>query len=531
MAAESHGYNFVSDDSCGLAGVGDVIGGGEPLLEELADNGALGETRQPEPGSPVVDRIPPGACGFAPFGYDLEGEQHLEAFGIDPIAPVTTDQRGASRPQGAGCDVGAVELGSVPVARLGPPADAAAPPSDDLPDFDSSDVGDQISSPSPEALGNSDRPGRGGQGAKRPKLRNLERRVDFNARRIRIMERIAKRYRHFNNCLTRVPVSEYGDRDHRFGYHYDERDGTGLDRRPALAIDTHRRNPDYTLLKFDHRDACQSAPTKPGTPEQPGTADPARQGVGRADRARKDAGPGSRPSRIRALEQRLRKLDQRKGRLENMSERFDEWESCLSWVPVTEYGDPDGRFGYLFGSEGAVPGYRAAITIDVSEWDDPDYMFLGFERGDLPFRARECGGEPGESVDRAPASARSGKVAALPDQSTSSRGKSSRGKSSLSDRLVDVAQEIASFAEDVEDLGEPVEEFDTFDQCMHLIGVTEYGNRSGTVGYHFGAGTLRPAFALDFSPGPPEYQMLAHPGEEPPSIECNEDAGGLFTNE
>jgi hypothetical protein len=28
----------------------------------------------------------------------------------------------------------------------------------------------------------------------------------------------------------------------------------------------------------------------------------------------------------------------------------------------------------------------------------------------------------------------------------------------------------------------------------------------------------------------PEYQLLAFPGEEPPSIECNEDAGGLFTN-
>ena len=28
----------------------------------------------------------------------------------------------------------------------------------------------------------------------------------------------------------------------------------------------------------------------------------------------------------------------------------------------------------------------------------------------------------------------------------------------------------------------------------------------------------------------PEYELLAHPGEEPPSIECNEDAGGLFTN-
>ena len=373
------------------------------------------------------------------------------------------------------------------------------------------------------------------------------------------MERIARRYRHFHDCLTRVPVSEYGDQDHRFGFRYDERDGTGLDRRPALAVDTDRRNPDYTLLKFDHRDACQSAPTKTGTPENPGTGDPARQVTGTAGPARQHGGTGSRLSRIRALERRLIELDRREGRLENMSEHFDEWESCLSWVPVTEYGDPDGRFGYLFGSEGAAPGYRAAMTIDVSQWDDPDYMFLGFERGDLPdlpsYRSirrrggdetpgppaptgpsgRECGGEPGESVDRAPASAPSGVAGVLQGQDRSARGTLSRGTSSrdtpLDDRLDDIHQELDSFAEDVEDLGEPVEEFDTFDQCMHLIGVTEYGNRSGTVGYHFGAGKLRPAFAMDFGPGPPEYQMLAHPGEEPPSIECNEDAGGLFTNE
>ena len=246
--------------------------------------------------------------------------------------------------------------------------------------------------------------------------------MDIIEHRIEIMERIARRYRHFNHCLTRVPVSEYGDQDHRFGFHYDERDGTGLDRRPALAIDTNRRNPDYTFLKFDHRDACQSAPTKPGTPEDPGTADPAK---------RQGAGTPSRLSVIRALERRLMDLDRREGRLEDMSEHFDEFESCLSWVPVTEYGDPDGGFGYLFGSEGEVPGYRVAITIDVSEWDDPDYMFLGFERGDLPSygsirrrggdetpgapaptgpSARECGGEPGESVDKAPAPAASGKA-------------------------------------------------------------------------------------------------------------------------
>ena len=532
---ESFGYNFVSDASCGLDGPSDVIGGDPMLAPHLAENGGRGETRLPLPGSPVLDRIPAGVCDFTPFGYDLEGEQHLDQFGIDPIAPVTTDQRGVARPVGEGCDVGSVEGTLVSPPAPVAPTEAGAPDPEVGPSPGTSPQPEETSSPSAPASTPQNTSHQGRSPAVRGnELGRLDLRVDRIEHRIEIMEEIASRYRHFQNCLTRVPVSEYGDRDHRFGFHYDERDGTGLDLRPALATDTDRRNPDYTFLKFDHRDACQSAPTKPGTPEAPGTADPAKsQGAGKA----------SPLSEIRTLERRLRDLDRREERLEDMSEHFDEFESCLSWVPVTEYGDPDGAFGYLFGSEGAVPEYRAAITIDVSQWDDPDYMFLGFRRGDLPnYRSmrrrggdetpgppaptgpsrRECGGEPGEGVDKAPAPSASGNAV----------GSRARSKDSeLNDRLGDVRQEIASFGEDVEDLGEPVEEFDTFDQCMHLIGVTESGDRSGTVGYHYGAGKLRPAFALDFSAGPPEFQMLAHPGEEPPSIECNEDAGGLFTNE
>ncbi len=107
----SFGYNFVRDDSCGLNAPSDVVGANPMLAPKLADNGGIGETRMPQPDSPVVDWIPAGACGFVPFGYSLEGEQHLGQFAIDPLAPITADQRGVARPQGAGCDVGAVELG------------------------------------------------------------------------------------------------------------------------------------------------------------------------------------------------------------------------------------------------------------------------------------------------------------------------------------------------------------------------------------------------------------------------------------
>ena len=108
--------------------------------------------------------------------------------------------------------------------------------------------------------------------------------------------------------------------------------------------------------------------------------------------------------RIRALERRFGLLEEREEALERMSERFDEWESCLSWVPVTEFGDADNRFGYLFGEKGTgpgaqEPGYRPAIAVDGTEWDDPDYEFLAFVGRDRPFTDRECEGEPGEGVD------------------------------------------------------------------------------------------------------------------------------------
>ena len=85
-------------------------------------------------------------------------------------------------------------------------------------------------------------------------------------------------------------------------------------------------------------------------------------------------------------------------RLETTSERFDKWESCVSQVPVTEYGDPDGKFGYLYGLRNATaPSYRPALAIDRSDWDDPDYMFLALVGGDRP--GKTCQDEPGEAAD------------------------------------------------------------------------------------------------------------------------------------
>jgi hypothetical protein len=197
------------------------------------------------------------------------------------------------------------------------------------------------------------------------------------------LERTARAFRGFMGCVSPVAASEYGDQDHRFGYAYDARDGSGLDSRPALAVDRgrHKRS-DYRFLDFALRRKCRSDTTHTGTPENPGTADPASV-------PRKTSGP---PLRRRAggsnPEKRLDDLEHRIERLDRMSERFDEWESCLSWVPVTEYGDPDGGFGFLYGARGATPEYQPALAVDTSPWDDPDYMLLAFAGRDRPFGSR-----------------------------------------------------------------------------------------------------------------------------------------------
>jgi hypothetical protein len=84
---------------------------------------------------------------------------------------------------------------------------------------------------------------------------------------------------------------------------------------------------------------------------------------------------------------------------------------------------------------------------------------------------------------------------------------------SRADRVEELQQELDSLKEDIEDLKEPVAEFDLFDECMYLIGATELGRGHG--------GRRRE----------PQYNFLAFPGEEPPSIECNEDAGQEFIDE
>ncbi len=81
----SAGHNLDSDDTCGLSAPGDLPGT-DPMLGSLQNNGGPTETHLPLTGSPVIDA------------------------GSPDCPPSATDQRGIARPQGAACDIGAVEV-------------------------------------------------------------------------------------------------------------------------------------------------------------------------------------------------------------------------------------------------------------------------------------------------------------------------------------------------------------------------------------------------------------------------------------
>lgn len=249
-------------------------------------------------------------------------------------------------------------------------------------------------------------------GSTRANLRAVRTVVRSLDAKVEQMELSVARFADWEACLHGVPVSEYGDPDRQFGYGYDERDGSGRSFMPALAVDrtSRPRREDYLFLDFSRTPGCRSDSPRPGgtaeaasvRPVAPpaGAASPLPARPPRAGTAARHARSRQRalPRTLGGLERRVRALKRSSRRLLAASERFDEWESCVSWVPVTEYGDPDGGFGYLFGSaQTAVPAYRPALSIDRSDWDDPDYMFLALVGGDRP--GRTCQDEPGEAID------------------------------------------------------------------------------------------------------------------------------------
>ncbi len=98
-AIQSSGGNLDGDGSCGFARASD-LDGVDPLLGPLTDNGGPSLSHAPSAGSPLIDAAERIFCS-------------------------ATDQRGAARPFGVGCDIGAVEqAATVPDA---PPARDPSP--------------------------------------------------------------------------------------------------------------------------------------------------------------------------------------------------------------------------------------------------------------------------------------------------------------------------------------------------------------------------------------------------------------------
>ncbi|HXQ59097.1 MAG TPA: choice-of-anchor Q domain-containing protein [Acidimicrobiales bacterium] len=87
----SHGFNASDDASCGFTAPGDLENRVPPL--DFSTSCHLSAcTQYWVPGSPLVDAIPIAQCQ------------------ADGAAGITVDEIGTSRPQGSGCDIGAIEL-------------------------------------------------------------------------------------------------------------------------------------------------------------------------------------------------------------------------------------------------------------------------------------------------------------------------------------------------------------------------------------------------------------------------------------
>jgi len=96
----SVGYNLTDDDSCGFTAPGDLVVP-DAMLGPLQGNGGPTATHALLPGSPAIDA------------------------GSTNCPPPDTDQRGVARPQGAACDIGAVECLPEPRGTLALIAGAA----------------------------------------------------------------------------------------------------------------------------------------------------------------------------------------------------------------------------------------------------------------------------------------------------------------------------------------------------------------------------------------------------------------------
>jgi hypothetical protein len=357
----------------------------------------------------------------------------------------------------------------------------------------------------------------------------LDRRLRELEKRALGLQRAGSRFDVLEGCTTPLGVDQIGDPGHRFGLLYDERDGTGVDTRTALSPHRGSATPDLQLLSLSRSAGCLSRPTDPNGSGANARTVPTRPGA----------------VTLGSLRGLLKLLESRVARTDAITSRFDDWESCLSWLPVTEDGDQRQDLGFVT-ADGtpATEGHRPAIDIDNSEWDDPDYQLLAFVGSNRPGGTEECQTEPGESSDvmiphagslarlMVAARARSRDLAS-PGSSTSPKQAPAKARPLARAATLDLAalsKRADEAEEDLDDLAEPVGDITQFDECLYTVGV----RRSDGYAYRDEDGETGPREAFSFDLRglePAEYDVMAFPGEEPPQIECNEDAGGEDTEE
>ncbi len=493
--ARSEGYNFLTDPSCELTHATDIVGT-DPRLARLEDD-PNGFVLTPFDGSPVRARIPSGACVARP-PRRLPAGQLLARY-VDWGSILAHDARGAPRDRGAPCDIGAVQSAPPPAAAASlAPRPGAPPPA-------------RVAASRPSAAVARARAGsrrqRAAGGRRARPARSVRGRLDALSRHVGRLDRASRRLDELLGCTTQLPVDQAGDIRHHWGFRYDERDGTGIDTRTALVLHRGAGRPDLRFLRVSRSRRCLSA-----APDPNGTGEDAR-----ASAAQAAADAGSPARRLGALERTAAHVDRR-------TERFDRWESCITWLPVTEAGDDDQDLGYLRKpSPESRLRHSAAIDFDTSEWDDPDYTLAAFVGRDRPFGRRECDTEPGENGIRLLPRQRPRASAAAASAATAS---ASAGDAAAPEG--EFGERLEELEEDVEDLGEPVEEITQFDECMYTVGAQ---SRRGFVYQdRRRSRTRRSALSFDMRGlHPAQVDLMAFSGEEPPQIECNEDAGGEDT--
>jgi hypothetical protein len=155
------------------------------------------------------------------------------------------------------------------------------------------------------------------------------------------------RYEQWSSCLRVVTVRERGDPMGSDGYRFDAGDGTGISYRTALALAPGAAAAADTYDLLDVRDdgTCVGLRASPAI--------------------------GTDRKSLRAAVRRVALA----------VHRFDAWESCLTPIAVSEFGDADGRFGYEVGASGGRTRWRAAISVDRTDPEDPDYLLFAQQRG------------------------------------------------------------------------------------------------------------------------------------------------------